>query len=167
MKKPIIIDNIVPPSQVIKEIEEIRTFKHKIYLGEVSTENSLDSKMELLYTLKQRLHAYGLKPVKRGGYQPAEVLRIDGAVGAHTDVGLGLVLNWFLGFYDPYETYLGSDDHPSLATPWGLLSIKVGDVFLFNADELHSWVHNGSCFLAQMTVSKSRTGNRSHAKMEA
>lgn len=167
MKKPIIVDNIVPPSLVATAIEEIKGPRHNVYLGEVSGEHSLCMKEDLLHTLEGRLQSYGLKPVARGGYRPAEVIRINGAVGAHRDLGLGLVLNWFIGFCEPYPTYLGEDDSPWLATPWGLLSIKVGDVFLFNADELHSWVHNGSCFLAQMTVSKPRTNNRSHVKMEA
>jgi hypothetical protein len=166
MKKPAIIDNVIPPSSLLGSLTTSALGGYKLFLGEVTPWVNPDVTSEPLNTLSARLGSYGLRGVQRGGYRSAEALRVDGAVGPHEDIGLGLVLNWFLGSCEPYSVYMPGET-PTLATPWGLLPIKVGDVFLFNADETHSWIHNGSCYLLQMTVSKVKTPATRRATVEA
>jgi hypothetical protein len=115
-----------------------------------------------------------IAPLEKAGFFPRkdrwglpDFTAVAGSVASHEDGGLGLVLSWIV-YAKPLGT-LGYGAHgcdAEILTHHGNLGLSLGDIFLFNADQLHAWNSNYACVLLQVAVGRRRPGrakvSRSH-----
>lgn len=94
---------------------------------------------------------YGLKERCARGYTSRCLLPLALSSAWHTDRGLGHVLCWIICNED--ITSILELTPAQLITRNAVLDLRVGDVFIFNADVGHAWLSNSAYLMAQMTVS--------------
>lgn len=94
------------------------------------------------------------------GYGEVSFARVQGSAKFHEDRGYGLVASCLIwhsetdGRHDAIKRLY--DNEPELITLKGFVSVDVGDVFIFNADNYHAWLNNGISILAQITIAKQK-----------
>lgn len=105
------------------------------------------------------LRAHGLAMgLELSGQWYGRVLPLHGSIIWHRDPGTEWVLNWLvnISYIDGYITDINT---PCLLAQGDteltqLLSLKVGDVFAFNASKGHAWISNESTLLVQLPIKK-------------
>ncbi len=136
------------PAKKLLEIER------RSWLGDVEPLD-LETPSDCYQALLKHALQHDLKPSPVPHYNDKCILPLAGSVGWHHDDGMGLLLSWLI-----HESQLSRKEHASdkqLIYPGGAIDVRVGDVFLFNANKGHAWYSNSRCTLAQMTVTKTRS----------
>lgn len=120
-------------------------------LGEVYAYEADPSKYhisKLLEVAKQRGY---VKKAKQPFYLDPSITVTNGSIGWHNDPGIGKVATLLL-----YESKL-YDEPAALITKHGVLYVKPGDIFVFDANQFHAWLSNSLCIFAQACVKKNKT----------
>ena len=94
------------------------------------------------------LRSCGYRPRECKKYESLSLTFIIGACRWHTDPGFGLVACWLVHS----ENDLGDD--AQLITRHGPLDMRAGDLCVFDADQGHAWLGNGSCVMVMATVAR-------------
>lgn len=94
------------------------------------------------------LRSCGYRPRDCRKYPALSLTFIIGACRWHTDPGFGLVACWLVHS----ENDLGDD--AQLITRHGPLDMRAGDLCVFDADQGHAWLSNGSCVMVMATVAR-------------
>lgn len=71
----------------------------------------------------------------------------------HKDSGFGNVLSWLVKKQSIGRQYADNDSIQLITKSADPLELKVGDVFIFNANYDHAWISNMDCMLLQVAVS--------------
>ena len=94
------------------------------------------------------LRSCGYRPRECKKYESLSLTFLIGAGRWHTDPGFGLVACWLVHS----ENDLGDD--AQLITRHGPLDMRAGDLCVFDADQGHAWLGNGSCVMVMATVAR-------------
>jgi len=139
--------------------EKLSNFCSSNYLGEVDPIT-----LDPTFLCYKRLQAFaednGYKLSQVRLYNSSSILPLCGSVGMHDDEGMGLLMSWIVHYEELSESF-NSYDYMQLVYPGGALDLKLGDVFVFNADKPHAWISNSRCVLIQLAVKKSRARKKS------
>lgn len=85
-------------------------------------------------------------------YASCSLTYVSGCIEWHDDLGYGISASVLL-----YQNKRkGYDNFCQLLTRHGGLSLRIGDVFVFDASKKHAWLSNVDCLLAMMTIKKVR-----------
>jgi len=85
-------------------------------------------------------------------YASCSLIYVSGCIEWHDDPGYGVCASVLL-----YQNKRkGYDNFCQLLTRHGGLSLRIGDVFVFDANKGHAWLGNVDCLLAMMTTKKVR-----------
>lgn len=126
-------------------------------LGDISTLSVSPSEWDFP-ALIARLKETCFCPTKRRHYSPFDFTVVNQSVGMHVDDGCGplvATLVWASGGSDLERRIV--HNRFELITKHGPLPLRLGDMFIFNANLPHAWIAYEACALACMTVKRCRT----------
>lgn len=144
-----------PPSSIGEfELQKVLTLSHKQdpnWIGDVDP-IGLYNDHPLIVKLLDIAGRNGFRYRKQVAYTGPCLLPLYGSIGVHDDPGLGYVLNWVIDIQDFFGLQCGQA--PQIVARDSFIEVKIGSLFVFNANRSHSWISNQACILAQIPVSR-------------
>jgi hypothetical protein len=139
-------------SRNVKFKGKLPRFDPSVLLGEIEPSQLIptDSMCKSLLAL---LPVYGLKRRDPRLYSSPTFLQVKGSVGMHRDSEFGNVLSWLVKKQAIGRHYAEYESIQLITKSADPLELRVGDVFIFNADYDHAWISNYNCMLLQVAVS--------------
>jgi hypothetical protein len=154
--KPYILGKLEPSPAQKAFVESLKERRTVGALGEINPFR--DASDVFSSSLEEFALKHGFKFRHCDYYGSRDITEITGSALSHVDEGYGLVISWVLDTGDlpePYQVYCGGD--PELVTNGSILPLPKHSVFVFNGDKPHGLISHSRIWLAQLTVSKSRT----------
>jgi len=149
-----------PPFTVITGCVDDRwwTEERNMSLGEVYNHNmSEEESKDCLKSFFSLLGEQGYKPRHCERYSSLSLTSCRGSVGSHDDQGYGLVALWLVRLSGLIKgRYAQCGDSPELFAGKKWRTVRPGDVVVFNSDNEHAWLANGTCHMVMQTVAKKR-----------
>jgi hypothetical protein len=125
-----------------------------VNLGDIASE-SIEERLCQPLTELLKQSGYGLRHCPR--WQEPSLNAVKGSVAPHRDPGLGLVAFWLL-HKQPWRKMKEDDqakwyvEDPWLFTARQSRQVEVGDIIIFNASDIHSWLCNGGIYAISQTI---------------
>lgn len=161
--KPKVLSNIAPSAEIL-DLDEFQPFPGQNPLGVVDIRRPIDSSEPVFQVLRECAIKNGMFPRllrgQAGAYNMADFLVTSGSISTHTDPKLGTVLTWLVDARQNPLTPCGQEGMATeLITEYGVLGLRVGDLFVFNANTRHALLTNHACIFAQTQVGLKRKAN--------
>ena len=115
-------------------------------LGEVDSRSISVDQWNLAPFFDHLRSEHGYRPRECVAYPSLTLTYVKGACPWHVDPGFGLVACWLV--YDDNE--IGYE--PQLITKHGPLEMRTGDLCVFDANQGHAWLGNGTSVMVMATI---------------
>lgn len=153
--KPRILSTVTPSTDIL-DLDEFQVSSIGP-LGDVDIRRPIDPSEPVFHVLRECAIRNGMFPRllrgQAGAYNMADFLVTSGSISTHTDPKLGTVLTWLVDARQNPLTPCGQEGMATeLITEHGVLGLRVGDLFVFNASIRHALLSNHACVFAQTQI---------------